>query len=212
MEEWAATIHDSRHTRYPVCGDTVDDVIGILNANEYFRLTDQSREMVMERAVEEPCFVPDRVKADVLFRNMKDNHNRLVVVLDEYGGVIGIVTINDLVEQLVGDLCEEDDEQSRTPLIEAVDSATWKIKGETPLEEVAHALNITLPCEEFDTFNGLIFGAITTIPEDGATIEVEVAGLVIRVIEIRNHQVESALVSLVQSQEKEGGTGLSQQL
>ena len=203
MEEWASTIHNSRHTRYPVCGESADDVVGILNAKDYFRLTDRSRETVMEQAVENPYFVPDSVKADVLFRNMKGSCHPLAVVLDEYGGMTGIVTINDLVEQLVGDLGEEDVCRSDFPLIEAVDSGTWKIRGEAPLEEVAQVLGVTLPCEDFDTFNGLIFGAMATIPEDGATIEVETAGLVIRVTEIRNHQVVMALVCLAEPQNTE---------
>lgn len=203
MEEWASTIHNSRHTRYPVCGESADDVVGILNAKDYFRLTDRSRETVMEQAVETPYFVPDSVKADVLFRNMKGSCHPLAVVLDEYGGMTGIITINDLVEQLVGDLGDEDVCRSDFPLIEAVDSGTWKIRGEAPLEEVAQVLGVTLPCEDFDTFNGLIFGAMATIPEDGATIEVETAGLVIRVTEIRNHQVVMALVCLAEPQNTE---------
>ena len=202
MEEWAA-IHNSRHTRYPVCGESADDVVGILNAKDYFRLTDRSRETVMEQAVETPYLVPDSVKADVLFRNMKGGCHPLAVVLDEYGGMTGIVTINDLVEQLVGDLGEEDVCRSALPLIEAVDSSTWKIRGEAPLEEVAQVLGVTLPCDDFDTFNGLVFGAVATIPEDGATIEVETAGLVIRVTEIRNHQVVMALVCLANPQDTE---------
>lgn len=203
VEEWAATIHNSRHTRYPVCGESADDVVGILNAKNYFRLTDRSRETVMEQAVETPYFVPDSVKADILFRNMKGNCHPLAVVLDEYGGTTGIVTINDLVEQLVGDLGEEDICQNAPLLIEAMDSGMWKIRGEAPLEEIAQVLGITLPCEDFDTFNGLIFGAMATIPEDGSTIEVETAGLMIRVTEIRNHQVVTALVCLAEPQNRE---------
>lgn len=203
VEEWAATIHNSRHTRYPVCGESADDVVGILNAKNYFRLTDRSRETVMEQAVETPYFVPDSVKADILFRNMKGNCHPLAVVLDEYGGTTGIVTINDLVEQLVGDLGEEDICQNAPLLIEAMDSGMWKIRGEAPLEEIAQVLGITLPCEDFDTFNGLIFGAMATIPEDGSTIEVETSGLMIRVTEIRNHQVVTALVCLAEPQNRE---------
>lgn len=201
MEEWAATIHNSRHTRYPVCGESADDVVGILNAKDYFRLADRSREAVLEQAVETPYLVPDSVKADVLFRNMKGSCHPLAVVLDEYGGMTGIVTINDLVEQLVGDLGEEDVCRNALPPIEAVDLGTWKIRGEAPLEEVAQALGVTLPCKDFDTFNGLVFGAVATIPDDGSTIEVETAGLVIQVTEIRNHQVVTALVCLAEPQD-----------
>ena len=203
MEEWAATIHNSRHTRYPVCGESADDVVGILNAKDYFRLTDRSREAVLEQAVETPYLVPDSVKADVLFRNMKGGGHPLAVVLDEYGGMTGIVTINDLVEQLVGDLGEEDVCRSALPLIEAVDSSTWKIRGEAPLEEVAQVLGDTLPCDDFDTFNGLVFGAVAPQPPEGGPIEVGTPGLVIRVTEIRNHQVVMALVCLANPQDTE---------
>ena len=161
----------------------------------------------MEQAVEPPYFVPDSVKADVLFRNMKGGGHPLAVVLDEYGGMTGIVTINDLVEQLVGDLGEENVRPSAHPPIEEAGPGTWIIRGEAPLEQVARTLDITLPCDDFDTFNGLVFGAMTTIPEDGSTIEVVTAGLVIRVTQIRNHQVESALVCLAEPKNGEEASG-----
>lgn len=193
MEEWAATIRESRHTRYPVCGESADDVVGILNTQDYFRLTDQSREGVLARAVEPAYFVPERVKADVLLRNMRNEGRSMAVVLDEYGGMTGILTLSDLVEQLVGALGQEETEE---PLIQAVEPGTWKIRGEAPLEEVAQTLGVSLPCREYDTFNGLVFGALAVIPQDGDTVEVETGGLKIRVTHIRNHQVESALVTL----------------
>lgn len=200
MEEWAHTIRESRHTRYPVCGESADDVVGILNTQDYFRLTDQSRETVLERAVEPAYFVPERVKADVLFRNMREEGRAMAVVLDEYGGMTGILTLSDLVEQLVGELGQEETEE---PLIQAVEPGTWKIRGEAPLEEVAQTLGVSLPCREYDTFNGLVFGALAVIPQDGDTVEVETQGLCIQVTHIRNHQVESALVTLAREDTKE---------
>ena len=196
MEEWANTIRSSRYTRYPVCGESADDVVGVLNTKDYFRLKDKSRETVMREAVEQAYFVPESVKADVLFRNMKGGCHPMAVVLDEYGGVTGIVTLNDLVEQLVGDLGDEGADQ-RPPLpIEAVDSGTWRIRGDASLDEVAQTLGVTLPCDEYETFSGLVFGALEAIPQDGTTVDVETAGLIIRVTEIRDHQVETALVCL----------------
>ena len=195
MDEWAATIHNSRFTHYPVCGESADDVVGILNAKDYFRLPEKSREMVMKQAVKPAYFVPDSVRADVLFRNMRNGSHPLAVVLDEYGGMTGIVTINDLVEQLVGDLGEERSGTCPVPSVEAEGGGAWRIRGDASLEEVARTLGISLPCDEFDTFNGLVFSALPTIPRDGSTAEVETAGLRIRITEIRNHQVESALVT-----------------
>ena len=84
MEEWEQTIHKFRHTLYPVCEDSADNVVGILNAKDYFRLDDQSREIVMKEAVRPAYFVPENIKTDVLFRNMKKSGNTLAVVLDEY--------------------------------------------------------------------------------------------------------------------------------
>ena len=209
MEEWANTIHSSRHTRYPVCGKSADDVVGILNAEDYFRLTDRSRASIMERAVEPVYFVPESVKADVLFRNMKGGRHLLAVVLDEYGGMTGIVTINDLVEQLVGDLGDEGLCSQPLPLIEALDASTWKIRGEAPLDEVAQALGISLPYDKFDTFNGLVFGALAVIPQDGDTVEVDTCGLAIHVTSIRGHQVESALVHRKEAPQTEPAETLS---
>lgn len=194
MEEWETTIHNSRHTLYPVCDESVDNVVGILNAKDYFRLENRSREAVLNEAVKPAYFVPETVKADVLFRNMKHSHNTLAVVLDEYGGMIGIITINDLVEQLVGDLGDE--EPAEEKVIEAIDSRTWKIHGDASIEEVSETLGVALQSDDYDTFNGLVFGALGTIPQDGTTVEVTTAGLVIKVTEIRDHQVETAVVCL----------------
>lgn len=197
MEAWKETIYSTRHTLYPICEDSADKIVGILDAKEYFRLEDKSRESVMKYAVNPAYFVPDTVKADILFRNMKKEKHLLAVVLDEYGGMTGIITINDLVEQLVGDL-GDDDEEEITELIAPIDDTTWKIHGSATLEDISEQLGIALPCEEYDTFNGLIFHAIGSIPEDGADIEVEVAGLNVKVTEIQNHQVETAVVSRIE--------------
>ena len=106
-EEWENTIRSSWYSRYPICSETADNVVGILNVKSYFRLEDRSRENVMREAVNPAYFVPETVRADVLFRQMKQNRRHFAVVLDEYGGTSGIITMNDLLEQLVGDL--EDD-------------------------------------------------------------------------------------------------------
>lgn len=196
MESWANTIHHSRHMLYPVCDGSADHVVGMLNAKDYFRLTDKSRENVMHKAVKAAYFVPESVKADVLFRNMKHSHNRLAVVLDEYGGMVGIVTLSDLVEQLVGDLGEDEPTEDEPLLIEQIDSNTWKIRGNALLKDVAGTIGASLPCEEYDTFNGLVFDALGTVPQDGKTVELETAGLLVKVIGIRNHQIEKALVCI----------------
>ena len=108
-----------------MCQDSADNIIGILNAKDYFRLDNKSRENVMQNAVKSPFFVPKTIKADVLFRKMKKTRNTMVIVLDEYGGVVGIVTLNDLIEQLVGDLGDDTpEEEAAVPHVEQMNKNT----------------------------------------------------------------------------------------
>lgn len=194
MEEWEETIHGTRHALYPVCEDSIDNIIGILNAKDYFRLKEKTRENVMENAVRPAYFVPETVKADVLFKNMKQSHNKLAVVLDEYGGVSGMVTINDLVQQLVGELIVEESSEDAVTVIEALEENTWRIHGSVTLEELEEVLGVDFKCEDYDTFNGLMFHELGRVPKDGSTVEFEVEGLKVQVTKIENHQIEEAIV------------------
>jgi putative hemolysin len=204
-EEWEKTIHESRHTLYPVCGDSADDVLGILNVKDYFRLEDKSRASVLANAVRPAHFVPESIKADVLFRQMKSSKNHFAVVLDEYGGMSGIVTMNDLLEQIVGDLGDSESEKS-PDVLEKVDDTTWRISGSVSLAAVGIELGVTLPVEEYDTFGGFVFGSYGMVPDDGDVFEVDAAGLHIRVTSIKDHRIEESIVSpLIKFAETEDG-------
>lgn len=196
-EEWNKTIRETRHTIYPMCGDDVDDIVGILNTKEYFRLEDKSKECVMRSAVSPAYLVPESIKADSLFESMKKAKNHFAVVLDEYGGVTGIVTISDLLEELVGDL----DDNSLSPQrleIEKIGENRWIIQGQASLDDVQEELKQDLPIDEYDTFGGFVLGTYGAIPADGETIEVNFGPLHIRNIDIREHRVESALILIVE--------------
>lgn len=205
MEQWAETIHDSRHTLYPVCQDSADNVIGILNAKDYFRLDDKNREAVMANAVREPFFVPATIKADVLFRKMKKTRNIMAIVLDEYGGMVGIITLNDLIEQLVGDLGEDTpEEEAAEPHIEQMDENTWAIIGNVELLEIEQTLEVDIGLEEVDTFTGLVFGALDMIPSDGEqNIELDFKGLHIKIERVEDHQIAFAKVSKILQEPEE---------
>ncbi|MDF2538096.1 MAG: hypothetical protein K0S76_1117 [Herbinix sp.] len=194
-EQWENTINESRHSVYPICSESPDNIIGTLFAKDYFRLKDKSRENVMN-IVQPVYFVPETVRADVLFRNMKRSRNHFAVVLDEYGGMSGIITINDLLEQLVGDLEDDMTAPEEVPQIERIDSNTWIIQGSTPLDDVTKQVGVLLPEDDYDTFGGLVFGVLGTIPEDGSTPELEEFGLVIKITKIKDHRLESAVVCL----------------
>lgn len=187
-EEWREVILQSRFTYYPVYGEDQDDIVGVLNTKDYFRLQDRSRENILTQAVEKPYYVPETMKADVLFRNMKKEKKYFAVVLDEYGGLSGVISMHDLMELLVGDLDEDEKE------IIAVGENTWKISGGASLDDVAEELEIKLPVEEYDTFGGYIFGELGHIPEDGAKFLLEAGGMKIQVERVENHRVIDTVV------------------
>ncbi len=193
-EQWENTIGESRHSVYPVCSDSPDNILGALYAKDYFRLGDKSRQAVLKNAVKPAYFIPETVRADVLFRNMKKSRNHFAVVLDEHGGMSGIITMYDLLEQLVGDLEDDMTMPAESPMIERIDSKTWRIHGTTPLGKVSSHLGVMLPENEYETFGGLVFGMLGTVPEDGSTPELEEFGLNIKVKTIKDHRLESAIV------------------
>lgn len=187
-EEWKETILQSRFTYYPVYREDQDDIVGVLNTKDYFRLEDKSRENIMAKAVEKPYYVPETMKADVLFRNMKKEKKHFAVVLDEYGGLSGVISMHDLMELLVGDLDEDDKE------IISVGENTWKISGGASLDDVAEELEIKLPVEEYDTFGGYIFGELGKIPDDGTKFVLEAGGMKIQVEKVESHRIIDTVV------------------
>lgn len=204
VEKWEETIHVSRHTFFPVCKDTVDNIVGVLNAKDYFRLKNKSLDSIMKECVRPAFFVPETVKADVLFRNMKQKKNYFAVVLDEYGGMTGIVTITDILESIVGDYDEDTiTQQEEEPDILKIDDVTWKISGTAPIDDVCEELGIALDCEDCDTFGGYVFSVLGIVPEDGATPVAEDDRLIINVTEVREHRIEKTVVTVKETKPEE---------
>ena len=200
-EEWKETILQSRFTYYPVYREDQDDIVGVLNTKDYFRLEEQSRENVLTKAVEKPYYVPETMKADVLFHNMKKERKHFAVVLDEYGGLSGVISMHDLMELLVGDLDEDEKE------IVPVGENTWRISGGASLDDVAEELEIKLPVEEYDTFGGYIFGELGKIPDDGAKFVLEAGGMKIQVEKVENHRIIETVVKYEKPAEEQNMEG-----
>ena len=192
LDVWDETIAETRFTYYPICDETPDRIAGVLNSKVYFRMKEKTKEAVMEQAVTEAYVVPESLKADVLFRNMKKEHQQIAVVLDEYGGMSGIVTIKDLIEELVGDLEDDIPEEETVEPVILLEENLWQVDGGVLLEELSEVLEMSLESEEYDTLNGLVFHHLATSPEVDAVVELE--GLQITVTKTQNYQVETALV------------------
>ena len=192
LDVWDQTITETRFTYYPICKETPDHIVAVLNSKIYFRMKEKTKETVLDQAVTEAYIVPESLKADVLFRNMKKEHQQIAVVLDEYGGVSGIVTIKDLIEELVGDLEDDISEEETVEAIVQLEDDLWQADGAVLLEELSQVLGMQLESEEYDTLNGLVFHHLGTSPEVDEVVELK--GLQITVIKTQNYQVETALV------------------
>lgn len=196
-----ATILDTGLSRFPVYDKDMDDIIGILNTRDFLLNNHAEHPKTVRELLREAYFVPETVQADVLFRDMQQKKIHMSIVVDEYGGMSGIVTMEDLLEEIVGNIYDETDPQDDADIVKLEDNL-WRVSGSVSLEELSEALDVELPTEEdYDTLGGLIFDQFTTIPQDGTHPEVDAAGLHIRVEELSDHRVESALVSKLPPQE-----------
>jgi len=200
---WEEIILETRHNFYPVCGDTVDDIRGVLSARDYLTLKDRSRALVIEKALRPGWFIPGTTGTHVLFRKMKARRNHFALVLDEYGSFDGIITMNDLLEALVGDLGEEDD-VAELPLIEKKGPDLWQIRGRANLDHAAKETGLPFATggKNYDTFGGFVFTLLGRLPEDGEQCELEYSAdgdkkLRITVTEVKNHRLETATVRLL---------------
>jgi putative hemolysin len=198
IEKWEEAINNSPYSVYPVCKKNIDDIIGILDVKDYFRAKEKTHEAILKNCLKSAYFIPDIVRTDVLFHNMQNNKNHFAIVIDEHGGTSGIVTMNDLLEELVGDLENDASIPDDPPEIERIDANTWKINGVASIDDVSSALNIALPNDKYDTFGGLVFSMIGIIPDDGSTFESAIYGMNIKITEIKDRRLVSALVSLAE--------------
>ena len=202
-DDWEKTIIENKYSFFPVCGKNPDDIAGVLKSRDYLCLKDHRRESVMAHAVVPAQLVPTSVRTDKLFSRMKKNRNHFAVVLDEHGGMMGIVTLKDLLEELVGNLDDDTSIPPEQPLIKKIGPETWIVNGAVSLDRAARELTVSLPVERYDTFAGFVFSLLGHIPEDGSRMELEEQGLKIKILEVREHRLEKAIVSLTESRSKE---------
>ncbi len=205
-EDILKTIRESGLSRFPVYDSDIDDIVGVLNTRD-FLLNRDSQKSVREQL--RPAYlVPETVQADALFRDMQKQKVHMAIVVDEYGGMSGIVTMEDLLEEIVGNIYDEFDPTEESE-IEQLDENLWQVSGAIDLETLSDALDMPLPLDdEYDTLGGLVFSSLTSIPEDGATLEVTMHGLRIQVTEISDHRVEKALVSKIPAETGEQPEGV----
>lgn len=202
QQEILTLIEESGRSRFPVCGEDADDIIGILYTRDFLLNLQKEEPLPLKSLLRPAYFIPESVRADVLFHDMQARAVQMAIVVDEYGGTSGLVTLEDLLEELVGNIYDEFDQKAEQEII-PLEPNLWRIAGSAELDTVAEALDIDLPDEELaDTLGGLVFSCLSVIPEDGSTPEVDTCGLHIKVELLTDRRVEWALVSKLPPEEE----------
>ncbi len=202
-EQIMQMIRETGRSRFPVCNEDADDIVGILNVRDYLLNLGAERQKPIQEILRPAYFVPESVRTDVLFRNMQAKKMHMAIVVDEYGGTSGLVTLEDLLERIVGNIYDEFD-PTEERAVSALGDNLWRIAGSAQLEEIADELHIKIPeSEEYDTLAGLIMDRMESVPEDGSKPVVETQGLHIEVEEIKDRRIEWAKVSVLPEPEEQ---------
>jgi putative hemolysin len=203
-DEIFAILRESAYSRYPVCGNDLNDIVGILYAKDYYldRLSKNDNKPLVE-LLRSAHFVPETVKCDVLFRDMQENNCHIAVAVDEFGAVSGILTLEDLVEEIVGNIYDEYDEEESD--VVKIGENKWRVAGSTELSGLVDEIGFEISEDaDFSTLGGLIMNELSEIPEDGtASIEVTACGLHIKVERVEDRRIESAIVTKLSAQEED---------
>ena len=189
------TIRRSGVSRIPVYRDSIDTIEGVLNARDFLLRSADSKNFSIGPLLRKPVFFPETVKADLLLKRMQKRKLSFAVIVDDHGGTSGIVTVEDLVEQIVGDLYDEYDPPDDFVEIRRLGEGRWRVPGESTIADVNEAVGAELEEGEFNTLGGWIFERLSSIPSQGARIRVPEAGLEMEVERMDGLRIDSVLVT-----------------
>ena len=200
LQEAAAFIVDAHNSRFPVYDGTIDHIVGILHLKDVMRL--QMNERMKNRPIgkikgllREPYFITEKKKIDDLFRIMQTEKLQMVIVIDEYGQTAGLVALEDILEEIVGNIQDEYDEEES--YISRKDEDSYEILGMMPLEELGELLQVSFDEEPFDTVNGFVISKLEHIPEKGEDFEFDYEGYRFRILEVKDRMIQKMLVTRI---------------
>lgn len=198
-QEILGVIRESGLSRLPVYTADHEDVAGILYTREYLLNLAAKQPKPLSQLLHQAYFVPESIHADDLFRDMQTKKVHMAIVVDEYGNLSGLITMEDLLEKIVGSIYDEFD-PIIDPEVEKVNENLWRFPGDTPIKEVEEQMNIILPeQEEYDTIGGMLLSRLRTFPRDGSTVDVEAHGLSLHMEKISHRRIQSVLVKKLDS-------------
>ena len=186
--KWKEIVDTNEHSIYPIVDGSMDAVIATVNVRDVYRTLD--KQLILDEKAKKPYFVYENMRADYLFASMKVQQESMAVVLDEYGGVIGIVTMSDLLEEIVGEFVEE----SLDNQIKQIKEHEWMVYGTTPAQNVDDVLGTNFASDEYETMGGFIFHHLEHIPADNTQPQFTIGKYQIKVVDVKKHRVIKALI------------------
>ena len=190
-EKFLPQVIESGHSRFPVIGESRDDVIGILLAKDLLRYF-AGQEYNVREMLRPAVFIPESKRLNVLLKDFRRNRNHMAIVVDEYGGVAGLVTIEDVLEQIVGDIEDEYDFDETEANILLDRNGLYRVKAQTPIEDFNATFGTSFSNEEYDTIGGLLLSRFGRLPKRGEEIVLD--RLRFRVLRADSRRLHSLLV------------------
>lgn len=190
LDDVTSLINEEKYSRIPVYEGSIDNIVGVLHAKDliqYVGFVSNNGEFDLRKMIRHPYYVPSSKRTDELFKELQRNKTHMSVIIDEYGGTAGIVTIEDLMEEIVGNIFDEYDEEEKD--IEKLDDSTYLIKGIANLDNVMEYLDAQLPTDEYETLSGFVIGQLGRIPTSGEKPEIEFNGLIFKVEEVDEKRI-----------------------
>jgi magnesium and cobalt transporter len=196
--EFLPAIIAAAHSRYPVVGESLDEVIGVLLAKDLLPLIlkEDQQNFDIKDLLRPATFVPESKRLNVLLREFRANHNHMAIVIDENGGVAGLVTIEDVLEQIVGDIEDEHDVEEDS-YVKPLPSGDYLIKALTPIDSFNEAFDTAFSDDEFDTVGGLVMSAFGHLPKRNEVTEID--GFRVRVLNADSRRVHMLRLSRTES-------------
>ncbi len=207
LQEAVNFMLDMNNSRFPVYLDNIDHIIGILHIRDAMKKlsehTDDDTPLRKTRGLlRSPRNVPETRNIDSLFHDMQKSKTQMVIVIDEYGQTAGLVSMEDIIEEIVGNIMDEYDEDE--DYIEATSNEDeFIIEGKTPLEDLEDRFGIKFENDNFETVNGLLISKLDRIPEEGEDFTAEIEGYSFKILSVKNHMIQSVLVKRIKEEKSE---------
>lgn len=194
-DQFLSKVIDSGHSRFPIIGENIDDVRGILLAKDLLPLILKGHEgFQLESIIRQATIIPESKRLNVLLREFRENRYHMALVIDEYGGISGLITIEDILEEIVGEISDETDDESNDAYIRKVSESDYIIKALTPIEEFNEHFSAKLDNEEFDTIGGILMKEFGHLPQRNEVTTI--SGFQFRVLYSDNRQVHLLRLSI----------------